>query len=328
MNRVVYLIICCSIVFVGGCAQTGDEQPTPNDNLSTTPTFTETVTPTVTPAFSSEPDEPETPSVEELMEDARKSYDWIEDIKGTVVFGNRPGLSLRTEAEKGKLSEEEKELDTRRAKFWLKKDNESYKYRIDFQGYGVNDSLNGTSISNGSLTLIYNTPMTGPQQFPYLENHSSLALVINETFEELNKSEANMELGGEQGEERVWSYAPAPDMYRWISWMGQMEFAGEEEVAGRECYFLEDKRENQTKGTYSRIWVDKKGYYPLKFEIGIIVDQEELKLSYTCYESVEINSGIDDSKFEFQIPEDIKTICNCKNRIAATMVNCTCGVGG
>lgn len=176
--------------------------------------------------------------------------------------------------------------------FWMKK-NGAYKYRMEYDNY--------TMTSNGSVTVFVAPPM-------------STVGVMSKTFNELNESE------------KIWINAPKEDLYWWIDLITPREpvphLSGEEEVAGRDCYVIEMYwgQVNESEEPYSKLWIDKEYWYPLKVQFDTIV----------YYESIEFNPRIDDSKFEYQIPqdvpEDVDEICYCEDRsdYRQGLVDCTC----
>lgn len=228
-------------------------------------------------------------SAEDVMQNVREDYDFIKGIKGTVVS--------------------EGETQEYRYNFWLKKDG-FYKYKVDFEDYG-------TRVSNGSLTLMYNTPFAGSQLFFNWNSSPSVALVVEETFSELNRSQRG-----------VRSRAPQQDTYTWIKLMPEdlnLSLSGEEKVAGRDCYVVEGyKSQNQTEELHSSYWVDKEYYYPLKVQMVNLREQKDnVSPSRTIwYESIEFNPTIDDSEFEFQIPDDVKHVGYCENYGDIYRMNC------
>ncbi len=129
--------------------------------------------------------------------------------------------------------------------FWLMKDG-PYKYRTEY------DDI--TTVSNGSVTIFVFGPIGRLE-------------VVSESFNELNKSR--------KGD--LWAYAPREDLYWWVNKVTPREpvphLSGEEEVAGRDCYVIDmySGQVNQSEEPYSKLWIDKEYWYPLKIQFDTIV---------------------------------------------------------
>lgn len=86
---------------------------------------------------------------------------------------------------------------------------------------------------------------------------------------------------------------------------------GVEEVDGRSAYVLEaepeSERERYSPLSRTKMWVDKESWMPIKYEM---YDSKENLVIETEMRGLEINTGIQDSEFEFEIPEgaEIKII--------------------
>lgn len=265
MKRKICLTICLLIAFlVVGCFQSQDEQ-------------------------EFQPVEVE--SAEDVMQNVREGYDFIEGVKGTVVVTTDPEMFG---VEEGKT------------RFWMKKDG-SYKYRVEHEIE--------TMVSNGSVT--WRNAHLNSQDF---------VILMSKAFDEVVKTEESYIT--------IFTYAPKPDTYWWINESNfiimpkepGMNLSGEEEVAGRDCYVVEVYEEvNQTKEIFSKLWVDKEYYYPLKIQKSTqdhTVGSNEGNFTIQ-YESIDFNPEIDDSKFEYQIPQDIQRICYLRDINDIMRGNCT-----
>jgi len=82
---------------------------------------------------------------------------------------------------------------------------------------------------------------------------------------------------------------------------------GMEEVDGRSTYVLEAEQEYENEGysplSRTKMWVDKETWMPVKYEM---YDSKENLVIETEMRDLEINTGIPDSEFKFEIPEGAK----------------------
>ncbi|KGK98607.1 hypothetical protein LI82_06985 [Methanococcoides methylutens] len=87
-----------------------------------------------------------------------------------------------------------------------------------------------------------------------------------------------------------------------------LTFDGMDNVAGRSSYVIFARPNDNTTSTFvvdTKAWIDKETWMPLKFEI---YDEEGNLLIVTEYRDFELNTGIPDSEFEFEIPEEAEVI--------------------
>ncbi len=83
----------------------------------------------------------------------------------------------------------------------------------------------------------------------------------------------------------------------------EIKLLGTGTVAGRKCYIIEVKPKNVTFSGKEILWIDEKYWYPLKIEISYG------PLSYTIiYKSIEFNTYIPDSLFNFKPPKGAKVV--------------------
>jgi len=78
---------------------------------------------------------------------------------------------------------------------------------------------------------------------------------------------------------------------------------GEEKLGDMSCYVIEASPKKETYLTRQTIWVDKKYWFPIRFE----TDFGDFKSSVE-YTNISINSGISDVEFEFVPPEGVKIV--------------------
>lgn len=236
-------------------------------------------------------------SAEDVMQNVNEGYGFINTLGGTVISRNVLVVS--------KGSEEKRNWEH---EFWMKKDG-SYKYRVETNG--------GIEVSNGSVTWMYNTSASPD---------SRTVQVVSEAFADVDMTkEDNPSLS-------IMRYAPIPDTYWWIKSSLVMpeepalNLSGEGKVAGRDCYVVDVyEGVNQTKEPFSKLWIDKEYYYPLKIERGTLDKLEEGRMTpnFTIwYESIEFDLGIEDSKFEFQVPDKVERIGYCGTLGDAIRMNC------
>jgi outer membrane lipoprotein-sorting protein len=83
---------------------------------------------------------------------------------------------------------------------------------------------------------------------------------------------------------------------------------GTEVVDGRDCYAMSvvsNNSESSQNYISSKVWIDKEIWMPIKIEM---YDSEGTLFMDTIYEDCEVNTGISDSEFEFDVPEDARVV--------------------
>ena len=88
----------------------------------------------------------------------------------------------------------------------------------------------------------------------------------------------------------------------------EFTFDGMDTVAGRSSYAISIKpNDDTTSGLVvdMKTWIDKDTWMPLKFEM---YDDEGNLMIVTEYRDFEVNTGIPDSEFEFEIPEGAEVV--------------------
>ncbi|WP_456478345.1 outer membrane lipoprotein-sorting protein [Geoglobus ahangari] len=105
----------------------------------------------------------------------------------------------------------------------------------------------------------------------------------------------------------VGEYTPkAPDYGTIVEEMLEnynVELVGSERVSGRDCYVIRLTPKNDSMGGEMEMWVDMEYWFPLK-----IVQEMPAGKMITEYRNVRFNIGIDDSEFEFEIPEGAEVV--------------------
>ncbi|RNI13741.1 outer membrane lipoprotein-sorting protein [Methanohalophilus sp. RSK] len=94
----------------------------------------------------------------------------------------------------------------------------------------------------------------------------------------------------------------------------EISLEGEEKIDDRDSYIIAiNPRENENNpantsyfptNVSTRMWLDKETWLPLKYEMY----NDGEKLMVVEYRDLKINTGIEDSEFNFKIPEDAKVV--------------------